>query len=108
MGAQPDLAIPVWLNIQADCAHLTLYVQPGAKKTEILGLHGGALKLRVAALATDGRANVAVCVLIAGILGISVNKVSLQHGHKNRHKVLRIEAITAAVITQLKQLGSGP
>lgn len=108
MGAQPDLGMPVWLSIQAGSASLALYVQPGAKKTEILGLHGAALKLRVAALATDGRANAAVCVLIAGVLSIPVNSVCLQQGRKNRYKVLRIDAITAAVITQLKQLGSGP
>ena len=40
-------ALPVWLKATADGVEITLYVQPGAKKSEVAGEHDGALKLRI-------------------------------------------------------------
>ena len=47
-----------WYRVAAD-GHitLTLHIQPGAKKTEFAGLHGDALKIRLAAPPVDGKAN---------------------------------------------------
>ena len=49
-----------WLRVAADGRiTLTLHIQPGAKKTEFGGLHGDALKIRLAAPPVDGKANAA-------------------------------------------------
>ncbi|MCH2220656.1 MAG: DUF167 family protein, partial [Dechloromonas sp.] len=46
-----------WYRVTADgCVTLTLHIQPGAKKTELAGLHGDALKIRLAAPPVDGKA----------------------------------------------------
>lgn len=50
---------------------LTLHVQPGAKKTEIAGLHGDALKIRLAAPPVEGKANDCLIVFLAQKLGIA-------------------------------------
>ena len=46
-----------WARLVPDGWELALRVQPGARTTEVVGEHGDALKLRVAAPANDGKAN---------------------------------------------------
>lgn len=70
---------------------LKLYVQPGVKFTEVAGLHGSALKIKLAAAPVDGRANSALLKFLAGQFGVPVRRVMLQQGDKSRHKVVLIE-----------------
>ena len=57
-----------WLSRAADgSVILTLHIQPGAKKTEITGLHGEALKIRLAAPPVDGKANACLIEFLSGI-----------------------------------------
>ena len=53
-------------------AVVRLHVQPGAGKTAVVGRHGDAVKVRVAAPPEGGRANDAVVVLMAATFDISV------------------------------------
>ena len=54
----------------------------GAKITQIAGIHGGALKVRVAAAAIDGKENIALCAFIAKTLNIPVRSVQIENGKK--------------------------
>jgi uncharacterized protein (TIGR00251 family) len=65
---------------------LTLHVQPGAKRTEIAGLHGTALKIRVAAPATEDRANEALVRYLAEVFAVPRGAVALAAGSKSREK----------------------
>lgn len=65
---------------------LRVHAQPGAKRTEVAGMHGGALKIRIAAPALEDRANEALIEFIAGQLGISKRDVALASGAKSREK----------------------
>lgn len=56
---------------------LTLHIQPGARKTEIVGLHGEALKIRLAAPPVDGKANAALLGFLAKACGVSKSAVEL-------------------------------
>ena len=49
--------VRVWYKQENDTVIINVYVQPGAKRTEISGLHGDALKVRLASAPIDGRAN---------------------------------------------------
>lgn len=69
---------------------LTLHLQPGAKKTEIAGLHGDALKIRLAAPPVDGKANAALIDFIAHTLKLPKAAVTLKSGQTSRRKVLEI------------------
>jgi len=73
---------------------LTLHVQPGAKRTEIQGIHDGALKVRLAAPPVDGKANQALLRFLAEAFGVGQRAVTLEHGQSARHKVVRIAAPT--------------
>ena len=65
---------------------LAIHAQPGAKKTEIVGLHGDALKIRVAAPALEDRANAALIAFLAERFEVPKKNVTLLSGHKSREK----------------------
>ncbi|MCL2298503.1 MAG: DUF167 domain-containing protein [Proteobacteria bacterium] len=73
---------------------LTLHVQPGAKRTEIQGLHDGALKVRLAAPPVEGKANQALRRFLAEAFGVGLRAVTLEHGQNSRHKIVRVAAPT--------------
>jgi hypothetical protein len=80
---------------------LTLHIQPGAKKTEVAGLHGEALKIRLAAPPVDGKANEALIKFVAETLRLPKSAVSLKSGQSSRHKVLEIVGTTPAAVAEL-------
>ena len=69
---------------------LELHVQPGASRTEIAGMHGDRLKIRLAARAVDGRANAALVEFLAGEYGVPRANVSIEAGLKSRQKRVAI------------------
>lgn len=71
---------------------LALHVQPGARRTEVAGLHGDALKLRLAAPAVEGKANAALREFLAAAFGVPLRSVTLLRGETSRDKVVRIAA----------------
>ncbi|HAF45972.1 MAG TPA: YggU family protein [Gallionellaceae bacterium] len=79
-----------WYRRNGDILTLTLHVQPGAKRTEVAGLHGDALKLRLAAPPIEGRANEALLRFIADTFGVPLRQVELKQGGQSRHKVVAI------------------
>ncbi|HLP98305.1 MAG TPA: DUF167 domain-containing protein [Sideroxyarcus sp.] len=79
-----------WYRHSGDVITLTLHVQPGAKRSEIAGLHGDALKIRLAAPPVEGRANEALLKLVADIFGVPLRSVELKQGGQSRHKVVAI------------------
>ncbi|MDR0771122.1 MAG: DUF167 family protein [Burkholderiales bacterium] len=83
-----------WRREDGGALVLTLHVQPGAKRTEIQGIHDNALKVRLAAPPVDGKANQALRRFLAEAFGVGLRAVTLEHGLSTRHKVVRIEAPT--------------
>lgn len=65
---------------------LELHAQPGAKRTEVAGLHGGRLKVRLAARAADGRANAELVRFLAEMLGAAKRDVVIVAGERSRAK----------------------
>ena len=80
---------------------LSLHVQPGAKKSECAGLHGEALKIRLAAPPVDGKANEALLRFLAQRLAIPRQQISLKSGQTSRQKVIEIESVTAERLATL-------
>lgn len=79
-----------WYRRNGDVITLTLHVQPGAKRSEISGLHGDALKIRLAAPPIDGKANEALLKYIASLFDVPMRQVALKQGGQSRHKVVAI------------------
>lgn len=69
-------------------SRLQVHAVPGAKQTQVLGLHDGALKIRIASPPIDGRANAVLVHWLAEQLGLSKREVVLMQGQSSRRKVL--------------------
>ncbi len=81
-----------WLRAAADGSLvLSLHIQPGARRTGFAGLHGEAMKLRLAAPPVDGKANAALCAYLAEFCGVPKSAVSLLSGETSRAKRVRVE-----------------
>jgi uncharacterized protein (TIGR00251 family) len=78
----------------APSARLQLRVAPGAARSAVVGRHGAAWKVRVAAAPERGRANDALVDLLAGALGLARPDVRLVAGAAGRDKVVEIAGIT--------------
>lgn len=80
---------------------LRLHVQPGAGRTAVVGRHGDALKVRVAAPPSGGRANAACTELIAEILGVKTSQVTLSAGESSRQKRVTVSDVEPEEVTRL-------
>lgn len=72
---------------------LRLRVTPGTRRSEIIGRHGDAWKLRVTAAPERGRANEAVEQLLADTLGVPRAAVEIVAGHTAQDKVAELAGI---------------
>ena len=81
-----------WARRTADGWALAVHVQPGAKRSGVVGLHGDRLKIRIAAPALDGRANEALVALVADTLGVPKRSVCVAAGERSRDKVVAVGA----------------
>jgi len=86
---------------------LHLYVVPRASRTEFAGVHGDALKLRVAAPPVEGAANEAVVRFLAERLGVPRAQVILASGQSGRRKVVEIKGLDPRTAAARLGLGSG-
>ena len=79
---------------------LELHVQPNARKSGFAGLHGEALKVRIAAPAVDDKANTALCGFIAESLDVARSAVRVIRGERSREKVLEITGADGASVSR--------
>ena len=80
----------MWYRHDAESVILNLHVQPGAKHNEIAGLHGDALKIKLASPPIDGRANEALLKYMAMLFDVPLRQVVLKQGKKSQRKVIVI------------------
>ena len=72
---------------------LFLHCQPGAKKTEVKGVHGDRLKIRLAAPPVEGRANDVLIAWLSKALSVPTARIQLMSGDTGRQKRVRISGI---------------
>lgn len=79
-----------WYRIDGDRIFLTLHIQPGAKRTEIAGIHDDALKIRIAAPPVEGQANAKLLDFLKKAFDVPSSQVILKQGSSGRRKVVEI------------------
>jgi uncharacterized protein (TIGR00251 family) len=91
-----------WLRSAGDDVIVSLHIQPGAKKTAVVGPHGDALKIRLAAPPVDGKANAALLAFIAEKVGAGRTggklAVELISGQTSRAKRVCIHETTPQAV----------
>jgi len=88
----------------SDAAQLLVHVQPRAKRTELVGWHGNAIKVRVAAPPVDGAANDALVAFLASEIGTQRSAITIIGGATGREKRVAIAGVTRAEILRRLRL----
>ena len=79
-------------------AQITVRLRARARRDELVGFREGILLARVSAPPVDGRANRALCRLIARRAGVAPSKVTIVRGERSRDKLIRVEGIGPAAL----------
>jgi uncharacterized protein (TIGR00251 family) len=92
---------------QATCQGyiLLVHVVPGASRTEVAGLHGDRLKIKVAAPPEKGAANEALLAFLAKRLGLPKKTLHLSAGATSRAKTVAIQDLSPELRERLRSLG---
>lgn len=69
---------------------LVIHAQPGARKSGIAGLHGDALKVKLAAPPVEGRANDELLRYLSDALGVPKSALRIERGDSSRRKLVRV------------------
>lgn len=77
------------------CAQIQVRLRPRGSRNELIGIRDGVLQARVTAPPVDGKANRALCKLIAKQVGVAPSKVSVVRGERARDKLVRVEDLDA-------------
>lgn len=80
-----------WCHAADGFIRLSVQVSPNAKKTEVSGVAGDVLRVRLHAPPVDGKANEELIRFIAERLGLPKRVVQLASGHANKRKLLHID-----------------
>lgn len=97
------MSLPPYLRAQPDGVWLSIKLQPRASANEIGEAMGNELRVKVTAPPVDSAANEALVRLLAETLDCARNKVELVRGETSRHKVIRLQGMTAQYV--IKRLG---
>ena len=82
--------LPAYLEQSGPDVLIRVKAVPGASRDEIAGAVGDRLKVRISAPPEGGKANKAICAVLARSLNVKPNRVILESGASNPAKVLRI------------------
>jgi uncharacterized protein (TIGR00251 family) len=82
------------LAAASDGVRLRVRVQPRASRSELMGVRGDELKVRVAAPPMDGAANEALVRLLADRIGVAPSSVTIRGGAWSRSKTVVVSGVT--------------
>jgi uncharacterized protein len=89
------------LRTTDDGVCLPVYVQPGAARERLCGEHDGRLKVAVHAAPEKGKANKAVCRLLADSVGVSKSRVHVVAGLTSRQKEVLFERVSPDALVSI-------
>ena len=89
------------VEVRETVVRVAVHVQPRASRSEIVGVHGAALKVRLQAPPVDGAANDALVGLLAERLGVPRRSVHVGAGATSRAKQVEIEGTTEDAVRAL-------
>jgi len=88
------------LRERTDGVVVPIRLQPGARKTGVIGEHAGALKVAVIAPPENGRANAALVELLRDLFQVQRSQIELISGGASRNKSVLLREAHAERIAQ--------
>ena len=85
----------------AEGCTLRCRVQPGASRSSVVGAYGEEVKIALQAPPVDGKANAALCKMLAELCGISKGLVAIRSGETNRSKVVAVPGVSADALKNI-------
>lgn len=85
---------------------LNVHVQPRSTRSEIAGIHGDALKVRLTSPPVDGAANDALVKFLAETFAVGRRAIRILAGQHSRSKIVEIEGITARAVRDIVEHGA--
>jgi uncharacterized protein len=79
-------------------SRIRVRLRPRGSRDELAGLRDGVLQAKVTAAPVDGKANEALCRLVAKRVGVARSRVSVSRGEKSRDKVVRVEGMDSTAL----------
>ncbi|WP_205342995.1 DUF167 family protein [Denitrificimonas caeni] len=79
-----------YVRWDADDLVLLCHLQPGAKRSEFVGMHGDRIKIRLHAPPVDGKANSQLITFLSKAFGVTKHAVQIESGELSRQKRVRI------------------
>lgn len=90
MEQRDDLPISVWYKQKNNGLILSLYIQPGAKSNQVVGIVGEELKIKIAAPSIEDKANMELVRYLASLFKVSKGQIKIKRGLKSRHKIIEV------------------
>lgn len=92
---------PLRITEREGSVRFTVHVQPRASRTEVAGVHGDALKIRLSAPPVDGAANAALVEFLADTFAIPRRAVRILAGDASRAKLVELDGVTPDAVKRL-------
>ena len=92
---------PLIVTQHGDVVRFAVRVQPRASRSEVIGVHGKALRVRLSAPPVNGAANEALVELLSDVLGVPRRAIRIHSGHAARSKVIEVEGVSAESVRRL-------
>lgn len=100
-GNNGPLSVPTEGLVESGCLAadgdagilVRIHAQPRASKNSVVGVHDGALKLRITAPPVDGKANALIAEVLAKLLRVPKTAVTLVSGPQSKHKRFRVVGV---------------
>lgn len=84
-------------------ARIDVRLRSRGHRNQLMGMLDGVLQARVTAPPIDGKANKALCRLIAKRIGMAPSKVAVVQGKKSRNKVVEVEGVSVTALQRALQ-----
>jgi uncharacterized protein len=94
-----------WYETKRDGVAIRIHAQPGARRTEVVGLHGDCLKLHLASPPVEGKANACLIEFLARRLRVKRSQVTITRGTSSRRKTVFVAAAGVQPAALLDQEG---
>ena len=93
--------MPIRIDQHGAAVRISIRVQPRASRSEVVGEHDGALKVRLAAPPVEGEANRELVRFLGKLLDVAPSRVSVVAGATGKSKVVEIEGVSVADVERV-------